>query len=216
MLHCIPDSTPGSGAVKPRTVVFDLGKVLVDFDYGQSSRAFAARSKIPADAVRKLIDHSPLLYRYETGLITRDEFYRLVAAETGFQGTIEEFGPIFADIFVPIPPMIEFQAALKKRGVPTFIFSNTNDLAVGHIRKAFPFFSNFDGYILSYEHGAMKPAAKLYEVVERETGRRGGEIIYLDDRAENVEAGAARGWRAILHETPEKTLAAVRAAGLSV
>lgn len=216
MLHCSPDSASGGDALKPRTVVFDLGKVLVDFDYGKSSRAFAARSTIPADAVRNLIDHSPLLFRYETGLITRDEFYKQVAAETGFQGTIEEFGPLFADIFVPILPMIELQAALKKRGIPTFIFSNTNDLAVGHIRKTFPFFSNFDGYILSYEHGAMKPAAKLYEVVERETGRRGGEIIYLDDRAENVAAGAARGWRAVLHETPEKSLAAVRAAGLSV
>jgi HAD superfamily hydrolase (TIGR01509 family) len=215
MLHRFPDSASG-GDLKPRTVVFDLGKVLVDFDYGKSSRAFAARSKIPADAVRNLIDHSPLLFRYETGLITRDQFYKQVAAETGFQGTLEEFGPIFADIFVPIPPMIELQAALKKRGIPTFIFSNTNDLAVGHIRQTFPFFSNFDGYILSYEHGAMKPSAKLYEVVERETGRRGGEIIYLDDRAENVAAGAARSWRAILHETPEKSLAAVRAAGLSV
>jgi HAD superfamily hydrolase (TIGR01509 family) len=217
-LQCLPDPAPGggSGALKPRTVVFDLGKVLLYFDYGKSSRAFAARSKVAPDAVRQLIDHSPLLFRYETGLITREEFYRLVSAETGFQGTLDEFGPIFADIFVPIPPMIELQATLKKRGIPTFIFSNTNDLAVGHIRKAFPFFSNFDGYIFSYEHGAMKPAAKLYEAVERETGRRGSEIIYLDDRAENVAAGAARGWRAVLHETPEKSLAAVRAAGLSV
>jgi HAD superfamily hydrolase (TIGR01509 family) len=87
---------------------------------------------------------------------------------------------------------------------------------VEHIRRKYPFFGGFDGYILSYEHGAMKPAAKLYEVVERETRCSGGEIIYLDDRAENVAAGAARGWRAILHETPEKTREAMRAAGIEV
>jgi putative hydrolase of the HAD superfamily len=199
-----------------RTVVFDLGKVLLDFDYAKSSRLFAARSRATPDEIEKLINHSPLLYRYETGLMTREEFYREVSGTTSFEGTLDEFGEIFADIFDPIPQMVELQATLRKRGIPTYIFSNTNDLAIGHIRRKYPFFSNFDGYILSYEHGAMKPTAKLYEVVERETGRRGAEIIYLDDRAENVAAGAGRGWQAILHESPAKTLAALRAAGLGV
>ncbi len=73
----------------------------------------------------------------------------------------------------------------------------------------FPFFQNFDGYIYSYEVGAMKPDAKIYESLEKLAGRRGAEIIYLDDRPENVAGGAARGWRAILHETPEKSRAAL-------
>jgi hypothetical protein len=37
------------------------------------------------------------------------------------------------------------------------------------------------------------------------SGRRGADIFYIDDRSENVEAAAARGWRMVLHETPEKT-----------
>ena len=55
----------------------------------------------------------------------------------------------------------------------------------------------------------MKPDAKIYEALEKLTGRRGKEIVYLDDRPENVAAGAARGWRAILHESPEKSRAAL-------
>ncbi|MGA9450427.1 MAG: HAD-IA family hydrolase, partial [Verrucomicrobiia bacterium] len=85
----------------------------------------------------------------------------------------------------------------------------TNDLAVEHIRRNFPFFKKFDGYIFSYEVGAMKPEAKIYEVLEKLAGRSGADILYLDDRPENVAAGAARGWRAILHETPEKSRVAV-------
>jgi HAD superfamily hydrolase (TIGR01509 family) len=110
--------------------------------------------------------------------------------------------------------MVSLHAELRRRGLPTYIFSNTNELAVLHIRSNFPFFSNFDGYILSYEHGAMKPGAKLYEVVERATGHRGSEILYLDDRPENVEAGAGRGWQVILQENPDKTRAAIAALGL--
>ena len=105
--------------------------------------------------------------------------------------------------------MIALHAELRRRGIPTYIFSNTNDLAVEHIRRNFPFFKNFDGYIYSYEVGAMKPDAKIYEALEKLAGRRGADIVYLDDRPENVAGGAARGWQAILHETPEKSRAAV-------
>jgi len=36
-------------------------------------------------------------------------------------------------------------------------------------------------------------------------------LIYLDDRAENIAAGAARGWRTILHPSPERTRQALTA-----
>jgi HAD superfamily hydrolase (TIGR01509 family) len=198
----------------PEVIVFDLGKVLVDFDYGIAARKIAARGDISAVEAQRLLDHSPLLFRYETGRLTREQFFAEVSAATGFHGDIEEFSQLFGDIFEPIAPMVEIHSTLRKKGFPTFIFSNTNELAVGHIRRSFPFFSAFDGYVLSYEHGAMKPEAKLYEIVERATNRRASKILYLDDRAENVEAGAARGWQVILQETPEKTKAALKKAGL--
>ena len=198
----------------PKVVVFDLGKVLVDFDYSIAARRIAARSTLPGDQVRLFIDHSPLLFQYETGLLTTLGFFQEVCKLTGFQGTCGEFGEFFADIFTPIPTMLELHATLRASGVPTYIFSNTNPLAATHIRQRFPFFAHFDGYVLSYEHGSMKPDAKLYEIVERATGCRQAEILYLDDRAENVAAGAERGWNAVLHETPEKTLAALQKSGL--
>jgi len=196
------------------TVVFDLGKVLVDFDYTIAVRRIAARSKVPPEKIMRFVDYSPLLFRLELGQITTEQFYEEACAATGFGGSLAEFANLFADIFVPIEPMVELHAALRQRGIPTYVFSNTNDLAISHIRRAFPFYSNFDGYILSYEHGVMKPDAGLYEVVERQSGRRGREILYLDDRPENVAAGAARGWQVILQETPEMSRAAIQKLGL--
>ena len=130
------------------------------------------------------------------GKITGQRFYRTAAKDLGFDGGYEEFATIWSDIFTPIGEMVALQDELRERRVPTYIFSNTNELAVAHIRRNFPFFSRFDGYILSYEHGAMKPDARLYEVVENRSRRRAAEILYLDDRAENIAAGAARGWSA--------------------
>ena len=193
----------------PDVVVFDLGKVLVDFDYGISSGRLAARGTMSADAVRKFIDHSPLLFRYETGLMTKEQFFQEVATATGFRGDLEEFARIYADKFAPIEPMIELHAKLRARQIPTFIFSNTNEIAIAHIRRHFPFFAHFTGYVFSYEHGAMKPDPKLYEVVERVTGRNGESILYLDDRVDNAEAGVRRGWQVIHHAAPEQSIARV-------
>jgi FMN phosphatase YigB (HAD superfamily) len=154
------------------------------------------------------------LFKYETGLISRQEFFKAVCEATGYCGDIEEFGGFFADIFSPIAPMVELHSDLRKARIPTYIFSNTNDLAITHIRANFPFFNNFDGYILSYEVGAMKPDARIYEALEKMAGKRGAEVLYLDDRQENIDAGADRGWQVILQETPEKTLKAIRKLGL--
>src|SRR5262245_33638610 len=197
------------GMTIPHVVIFDLGKVLVDFDYSIAARRIAARGEMPIDEILFFIAQSPLLVRLETGLISSERFFKEICAATGFAGDMTEFSDFFSDIFVSIEPMVQLHARLRQRGMPTYIFSNTNDLAVTHIRRNFPFFSNFDGYILSYEQGSMKPDAKIYEVAERQSGRHGGEILYLDDRPENIAAGAARGWQVILQESPEKTHEAV-------
>jgi FMN phosphatase YigB (HAD superfamily) len=98
--------------------------------------------------------------------------------------------------------------------MPTYVFSNTNELAILHVSRCFPFYNTFDGHILSYEHKSMKPDARLYEVVERMSGHRGSSLLYLDDRPENIAAGAGRGWQVILHETPEKSCAAFKRLGI--
>lgn len=200
--------------MRPQVIVFDLGKVFLDFDYMVAARKIAARSRVSPEEAIRLLMRSAEVRQFETGTISKEQFFDAMRALLGFAGTFEQFGDFFADIFTPIEPMIRLNAAVRRRGMPTYIFSNTNELAIAHIRRAFPFFGSFDGYIFSYEHGAMKPDARLYEVVEQRTGRRGGEILYLDDLPENIAAGAARGWQVLLQETPQKTWAAFRQHGL--
>lgn len=194
--------------------IFDLGKVLVDFDYSIAARKVAARSAKAPEDLHAFLGSSPLLLDYESGRLTRQTFYEAIRDAIGFRGDLAEFGSYFADIFAEMPETISLQADLRRRGFKTYVFSNTNDLAIEHVRRNFPFFTNFDGYIYSYEVGAMKPLPKIYEAMEAMCGKRGAELIYIDDRAENIAAGAARGWRAILHETPAKTKAMLASMGV--
>jgi len=197
--------------ITPEVVVFDLGKVLVDFDFSVAARKIAARGARPADQVREVIQESSALVRFESGQTTKEEFFAEVRQLTGFRGRLDEFAAFFADIFTPMNDMIALHGRLRERRVPTYIFSNTNELAVSHIRRSFPFFTHFDGYIYSYEVGAMKPHPPIYEALERLAGRMGPAIVFLDDRWENVQAGAARGWQIIHHRTSPETITAMQA-----
>lgn len=108
----------------PQAIVFDLGKVLVDFDYGITIRRLHAKSRISAAELRQLIDQSPLLYRFETGLLTATEFFTAVREATGYTGDFAEFCDCFSDIFTPIDAMIDLHARLRSRACPP-TFSRT-------------------------------------------------------------------------------------------
>ena len=200
--------------ISPKAVIFDLGKVLLEFDYRIAGRKLAAHAHMPPQALTDLLLQTDLLLNYETGLTSTTEFFQALCRATGYGGDLSDFAAGFGDIFTPIEPMIALHSELRRKGYPTYIFSNTNELAVDHVRRTYPFFANFDAHIFSFEHRCMKPSAGLYEVVEKYSNRSGPEILYLDDRLENIEAGAARGWQTILHETSEETRARIEALGM--
>ncbi len=197
--------------MKVRAVVFDLGKVLVDFDYGIAVRKLAGNSAASVEEVGLAIDQSPLLFRYEAGQMSTQEFFDEARRLIGFRGDFPEFAAAFADIFSELPEMIALQAELSGRSLPTFILSNTNEIAVRHIRRHFPFFANFTGYVLSYEQRTLKPHRKIYELTEQQIGARGREILFIDDRAENVEGASQLGWQTICHRSAEESVGQIRA-----
>jgi FMN phosphatase YigB (HAD superfamily) len=100
----------------PAAIVFDLGKVLIDFDYGLSARHLARTATSTAAQIKDLIDHSSLLFDYEKGHLTSRQFHEAIRQKTGYPGSFDEFAGVFADIFSPIDEMIELHQSLKNQG----------------------------------------------------------------------------------------------------
>ncbi len=199
-----------------RAVAFDIGKVLLDFDYGILVRKMAPRSRLDVPALEQLLDQSPLLAKYESGQMNCDEFFLVVGQETGYDGTQEEFAALFENIFTPIKEVIAMHEQIASRGLPTCTFSNTNAMAVRHISQTYDFWPRFSNHILSHKVGALKPNPKIYGALESVAGCAVSEIAYLDDRAENVAAGKSRGWQAVHFEDPAQARTAFGELGLPV
>ena len=197
-----------------KVAAFDIGKVLLDFDYGIFVRRMASRTRMDVPALDAFLNQSPLLAQYESGQLTSPEFFAVVQKETGFDGTEPEFAAHFEDIFTPIDEVISLHATLAASGLPTYTLSNTNEMAVRHISRAYDFWPRFTGHILSHEVGALKPNPKIYEIFEQTTGCRSAEIIYIDDLSENIAAAAARGWHAIEYRNGKDTAEAFEYLGV--
>ena len=200
--------------MRAEAVIFDLGNVLLSFDYSIAISKMLSLSRISEQELHALINQSPLLYQFETGLIDSNQFFDEVRKGCGFSGDFEEFSEQFGNIFSPIEPMLQIERALAGQGVRRYIFSNTNELAISHIRRHFPFFGNFDGYFLSYEHRMMKPNPRLYSLIESILKLRGPEILYIDDREENLVPAADLSWRVIHHSEPAKTRKLLQETGM--
>jgi HAD superfamily hydrolase (TIGR01509 family) len=58
-----------------------------------------------------------------------------------------------------------------------------------------PFFARLDHRHASHLLRLEKPDPRIFTAFEREVGRRGAEIAYFDDLADNCAAARAAGWR---------------------
>jgi FMN phosphatase YigB (HAD superfamily) len=189
-----------------KAVVFDLGNVLVDVVHARAAAALHASCTEP-QRFHDAISSSAVLHRFETGELDRRRFFAELSAEAGVSVSFDAFCDAFCDIFTPVPEMIQAHATLRRRAVPTYLFSNTSELHFEHLLRTCDFLADFDAHFLSYELRCMKPDARIYELLEKKTGLRGPEIFYIDDRLENVEAGACRDWQVIHHGSPDETIA---------
>ena len=192
-----------------KTIVFDLGNVLLSFDFQIAANQIAQNAQMSAADIVKLIDQSELLHQFERGEINSKAFFKTIAEASQYDKDFDHFQLDFSNIFEEINPMVEFFRDLKKRNFEVVLFSNTNEMATEFIRSRFEFFEEFDATFLSYQHGLMKPDLALYRIVENSLKRSGRELFFIDDRSENIEAAHELGWSGVIHKAPEKTKNAV-------
>ena len=80
--------------------------------------------------------------------------------------------------------------------------------------RVYPFLTAFDQRFVSGALRMMKPDPAIYAAVEEGTGLSGAALLFADDRAENVAAAAARGWRAHLFDGPHGWIERLVAEGM--
>lgn len=183
-----------------RTILFDLGNVIVPLDFDRAYRKAARLSGLSEREVAKLMAESGLAVPYECGWISSQEFYRRTEQLLGLGLSFEDFGSLWGDMFGDEPLLGEEFLDELAPGVGFAMLSNTNELHFQWIREKYAVARRFETTILSYEVGSMKPEAKIYEAALEATNSRPEECFFTDDKPENIEGARTLGIHAEVFE----------------
>ena len=197
-----------------RALLFDIGNVLLKFDFSLALAKLAAESEVH-DPVEVLARIDQIKAGYEDGQIDRAAFLRSVFDVLRYRGTEAEFIAAWEEIFEPNEPMIALVQTMHGR-LPLFLLSNTSDIHRDYIFRRYPFFSCFETGIYSYEVRVSKPNRAIYEITARQLGLDPAATFFIDDLLPNIEAARALGFRAhhYHHDRHDELLAELRALGV--
>ncbi len=199
-----------------RGVIFDFGRVICDFDIGKFIARAAAHSSLSPQGLKSTMAESEAAaVRYETGLISSQEFYRSVCAIASLTMTEEEFVRAYTDIFTQKPATIALVKRLKGH-YRLGLLSNTNEWHYEFGIKPVGLLPCFDAVTLSYEVRAMKPDPKIYADMLGKLALPAAACVYIDDIQEYVEGGRRAGLNAIHYTTHERLLEDLKEAGVRI
>lgn len=187
-----------------RTIIFDLGKVLVPFDFERGFAAIAPFCSCPPPEIRKRLAATDLVNRFESGLVEPSDFVAQLQEMLDMRAGYQEFCTAWSSIFLPETLIPESWVAALGERYRLLLLSNTNAIHFEMIRESYPIVRHFDGLVLSYEVKAMKPSPRIYEAAMAKAGCRAAECFYTDDIAEYVAAGRAAGMDAVQFVSAEQ------------
>ena len=196
-----------------KAIIFDLGNVLVHFDFERWLQALEGFCPYDAAEIRRRIAATDLVERFETGLIEPPDFVaqlsRILALDMDYAGFCKLWSSIFTDPLIP-EAMLEGLAARYR----LVLLSNTNAIHFEMIRENYPMLRHFHERILSYEVHAMKPRREIFQAALERCGCRPEECFYTDDIAAYVEAAQRLGMDAVQFESLAQLERELKARGI--
>lgn len=196
-----------------KAVIFDIGNVLI----GWQPEAYFD-STIGPDRRRAMfaaVDLHGMNDRVDLGEGFRDVIYEVAETYPEWRAEIRDWHDSWIKMAAPaIDHSVRLMRALRARGVPVFSLTNFGVESYTYAATHYDFLNEFDRDFISGHMRVIKPDVRIYEMVEDASGLSGPDLIFADDRADNIAAAAARGWKTHQFESPGGWAARLVAEGL--
>ncbi len=180
-----------------KAVLFDLGNVVVAFDFKLAYARMAEQCGCKPEEVTARIRATGLVGPFERGEIAAEPFVRELCAALRVNVTYRQFCEWWSGVFLPetlVPEALLEDLASRYR---LLALSNTNPIHFAMLQEAYPLLRHFDDYVLSYQVGAAKPEAKIYREAIARAECAPEECFFTDDLAVNIEAARVHGMDAV-------------------
>ena len=189
-----------------KTVIFDLGGVLVRTDDKEPRTKLAERFGMSYDDLNALVYGCESAEMATRGEITAEEHKETVLSEIGLPpGTFPEFGEEFWAGDSLDRQLVEFIDNLRGE-YKTVLLSNAWDDLRPLLEEQWKIDGIFDHIFISAELKIYKPDPEIFQFVIDSLSQDPAELIFIDDFTENIEAARAAGINAIQFSSREQAL----------
>ncbi len=186
-----------------KAVLFDYGMVLS----APPDPAAWARIRTITSLDEDILHREYWAYRhaYDRGDLTVEAYWHKAAAGAGIVLTPTQLTELIAadlDLWSQInEPMLEFAQRLQRAGVRTGILSNIGDAMSAGLVAKYDWLSAFDHRTWSHALNLAKPEPAIYLHAAEGLHTPPANILFIDDKTENIEAALAVGMQAIRYTT---------------
>jgi putative hydrolase of the HAD superfamily len=197
-----------------RAVILDLGNVVIPLDFSRCDHRLREIGAPPLHVLALQIQSWGLVDRFERGAITPENFCHEVTASFGLNIDDGEFWDIWNAMYAAEPAIPEEFLEGLRRNVRLLLLSNTNPIHFEMVRRRYSVLSHFDDCIVSFQVGAMKPDARIYEAALARSGCLPDECFFVDDMPPFVSGARNHGIDAVQFESFEQLQDDLRARGI--
>jgi len=177
--------------------IFDLGRVILDFDPRDVTRALSRISGKPEKQIYDVAFGGSLESLYDRGKITSRDFYERVIRSLNVDMTFEQFRRLWTEIFTVNRDVCDIIEAVRGRH-KLLVLSNTNEMHFEYAFERFDVLRLFDDYVLSYRVGETKPHPAIYSAALQKADCPPEDCVYIDDMEAYVAAARQFGMHAFV------------------
>lgn len=199
-----------------KAIIFDLGRVIVPFDFQRGYIRLESLCGIPAADIPGRLRPTGLVQKFESGKVEPRDFFRQLSGHLNLNTSYDNFCEIWSSIFLPQTLIPESMIQELAREYPLILLSNTNAIHFEMIQANYSILKHFRELVLSYKVGAMKPSPLIYETAIKAAGCCPEECFFTDDIEEYVEGAKKQGIDAVRFESAEQIRKELRARGVRV
>lgn len=180
-------------ATAQRAVIFDVGRVLFDWDL----RHLFARLIRDPDRLEWFVTHvvtPEWHFQHDAGRDLDSMLAERIAEFPDHAGLIRAYRTRFNETIPgPMPGSIELVESLAAAGVPLFIITNFGAEFWAAFRPTQPVFDRFDGILVSGVEKLAKPDPAIFRLALERFGLEAGNALFIDDVPANIAGAASAG-----------------------
>lgn len=186
---------------KNKIILFDIGNVIFRFENLKKIYDIF-NIKAPYEELDEIWENIKC-NGTEMGKIADEEYIKVFIEKMKLDIDINEYKKIYSEMFIDkgIKDTIDFIYLLKRNNIKIGVLSNLSETDKNMIEEYIISLDIFDYKFLSFEMKMMKPDINIYKEVIRVCDTKPEDIIFFDDRQENIEVALKCGIQAYQVDT---------------